>query len=323
MAISNLEQAPTLSVASKQVRVQYDTERSVCVGSVLVRPLLCIGEDEAQATTATILINFSGRRCEAMLVKWIVQVENDPILTRHFHRLIYIFSSYSSSFLLNNSFLYYSFSPESHHEQTFSIMASNNSNRKKNDPPLQDVPLTAAGAGGIRFAPDVLLYGENGDVATLALSQVDGPNYTVQQHILAQRALRSLADADGSTSLLSLGVDDLLGDDDDRGGGGGSGGVGSSSGGNKQKEARAVDEDDKESSSGSESNSGSDGSSGSDSRSGSEEYGPDDDDLYEPPRINNGNVLDDNNWLPRRLHGRPRIARDAQRCELGLHSRSS
>jgi len=70
---------------------------------------------------------------------------------------------------------------------------NNNNNPNQNDDLLEEIPLTddiAAGGtgGGIQFSRDVLLYDENGDVATVALAQVDGPNYTVQQHISAQRA---------------------------------------------------------------------------------------------------------------------------------------
>jgi len=71
---------------------------------------------------------------------------------------------------------------------------------------LEDVPLETA-KRSFGFVQDVTVVDEAGNTATIGLSQDDGPNYTVKQHMLQLRAMQSHQ----NSSTHSINLDDLAG----------------------------------------------------------------------------------------------------------------
>jgi hypothetical protein len=80
---------------------------------------------------------------------------------------------------------------------------------------MKQISLDREDASGICFSHDVTLVDEYGGMATIGLSQVDGPCHTVQQFEMELRNSNAWTESGISSSSWSIGLDDLFDDNSD------------------------------------------------------------------------------------------------------------
>lgn len=82
-----------------------------------------------------------------------------------------------------------------------------------NDDDMEQIFWDREDTSGIRYSPDVTLVDEYGGMATIGLSQVDGPCHTVQQYVMEVKKRDAWMESGIGSSSRSLGLDDLFDDD--------------------------------------------------------------------------------------------------------------